>query len=487
MSLQKYTISQLEIMLENKEVSAKELTQMALDQIKAVDGDVQAFLEITDDAALKQAEKLDNGQAFNMKLSAIPGSIKDNIVTKGVRTTAASKMLENFTDPLYDATVVNKLNEAAAISVGKVNLDEFAMGSTTETSAFKKTKNPWNLDYVPGGSSGGSAASVAAGEAMFSLGSDTGGSIRQPAAFCGITGMKPTYGLVSRYGVVAFAPSLDQVGPLTRTVSDNAKVLEVISGHDDNDATSVQKDVPGYADALVEDVKGLKIAVPKQFMTETVTQEVRDAVQNAIKVFESLGAVCEEVDMPHVSYSDAVYYIISSGEAASSMARYDGVRFGHRTQSAEDMIDLFKKSRTEAFGDEVKRRILLGTTVLTGELNEQYFRKAQKVRTLISNDFADVFSTYDLILGPTTAGEAFKLGEKPDDKMMRMNDILTVPVNLAGVPALSVPAGFTASGLPLGIQLIGNHFAESTVYRAGYTFEQATGYHTKLPVIGGKK
>lgn len=487
MTLHKYSITQLENMLQNKDISALELTEMSLNQIKSVDTEVQAFLTVTEEAAKKKAKALDEEQAAGKGLAGVPASIKDNIVTKGIRTTCASSMLDNFTDPLYNATLVEKLNEAGAVSVGKVNLDEFAMGSTTETSAFQKTKNPWNTDYVPGGSSGGSAASVAAGEVNFSIGSDTGGSIRQPAAFCGITGMKPTYGLVSRYGLVAMAPSLDQAGPLTRTVADNAKVLTTIAGHDVNDATSSKNTVPDYSEAIKEDVKGLKIAIPKQFMTETISDDVREAVHNAVKIYESLGAVCEEVDMPQLAYADAAYYIISSAEGASAMARYDSVRFGHRAESAENMIDMYKQSRTEGFGKEVKRRIMLGTAMLSGEWNEGYFRKAQKVRTLIANNFQQVFANYDLILGPTTAQEAFKLGETPDSEIMRMNDILNVAVNLAGVPALSIPAGFATSGLPVGVQLIGNHFDESTVYRAGYTFEQATDFTTKLPTIGGGK
>lgn len=487
MSLHKYSINQLEEMLDKKEISAQELTDMSVKQIKAVDNDIQAFLTVTEEEALKNAKAVDEGQAAGKSLAGIPASIKDNIVTKGTRTTCASKMLENFTDPLYDATIVEKLNEAGAISVGKVNLDEFAMGSTTETSAFQKTKNPWNTDHVPGGSSGGSAASVAAGEVIFSIGSDTGGSIRQPAAFCGVTGMKPTYGLVSRYGLVPMAPSLDQAGPITRTVADNARVLQAIAGHDVNDATSSKQAVPDYAASLKEDVKGLKIAVPKQFMTDMISEEVREAVNSAVKVFESLGAVCEEVDMPNIAYAESAYYIISSAESASAMARYDSVRYGHRAESAESMIDMYKQSRTEGFGKEVKRRIMLGTAMLSGEWNEAYFRKAQKVRTIITNEFKQVLSEYDLILGPTTAQEAFKLNETPDKQVTQMNDRLTTSVNLAGVPGLSVPAGFTKSGLPLGIQLIGNHFDESTVYRAGYTFEQATGHTEKLPTIGGSE
>lgn len=485
MSLYNYTIKQVETMLKQKEISAEELTKISLDQIKAVDQDVKAFLTVTEEEATKLAKEIDDKTDYDKKLAAIPGAIKDNIVTEGTRTTAASKMLENFTNPLYDATVIEKLKAENAISIGKLNMDEFAMGSSTETSAFQKTTNPWNKDYVPGGSSGGSAAAVSSGEVMFSLGTDTGGSIRQPASFCGLVGMKPTYGLVSRYGVIAFAPSLDQVGPLTRTVEDNARVLEVLAGHDEKDATSCNHAVPNYTGELKEDVKGLKIAVPKQFLGEGVTEDVRESVQNALKMFELLGATWEEVNLPHLEYADAVYYLIATGEASSSLARFDGVRFGHRSKNAKDMIDMFKKSRSEGFGEEVKRRILLGTTVLTGDMNEEYFRKAQKVRTLVANDFRTAFEHYDIIVGPSTPTPAFKFGEQVDPLTMYMNDMLTVPANLAGLPALSIPSGYTEAGLPLGLQLIGKHFDETLLYRVAYTFEQATNHHKKRPTSGG--
>jgi aspartyl-tRNA(Asn)/glutamyl-tRNA(Gln) amidotransferase subunit A len=485
MALYNHTVKQVEKMLHNKEISAVELAEISLKQIKAVDGDVKAFLTVTEEEAKQKAQKIDDAQNFDKKLAAIPAAIKDNILTKGIRTTAASKMLENFTDPLYDATVVEKLADADAVSVGKVNLDEFAMGSTTETSAFQKTANPWNLDHVPGGSSGGSAAAVAAGEVMFSLGTDTGGSIRQPASFCGVVGMKPTYGLVSRYGVVAMAPSLDVVGPITRTVEDNARVLEVIAGHDVQDATSTKADVLSYTDTLGQDIKGLKIAVPKQFLGEGVTSEVRESVENALKMFELLGATWDEVSLPHLDYADAAYYIIASAEGSSSLARFDGVRFGHRADNAANLIDMFKQSRSQGFGDEVKRRILLGTTVLTGEMNEAYFRKAQKVRTLIAGDFQATFEKYDMIVGPTTPMAAYKFGEQIDPVTMYMNDMLTVPVNLVGLPALSVPAGFAENGLPLGLQLIWKHFDEASLYRVAHAFEQATNHHKKRPSLGG--
>ncbi|HLR42560.1 MAG TPA: Asp-tRNA(Asn)/Glu-tRNA(Gln) amidotransferase subunit GatA [Pseudogracilibacillus sp.] len=487
MSLHNYSIKQVEKMLAKEEISAEELANLSLEQIKAVDEDVQAFLAVTEEAVIEKAKQIDADKAYDRKLSAIPGAIKDNIATNGVATTAGSKMLENF-DPLYDATVVEKLNTENALLVGKLNMDEFAMGSSTETSAFKKTRNPWNTDYVPGGSSGGSAAAVAAGEVMFSLGSDTGGSIRQPAAFCGVVGMKPTYGLVSRFGLYAMAPSLDQAGPITRTVEDNARVLEVIAGHDKKDATSSKETIPTYSDLIQEDVKGLKIAVPKQFLGEGVSEEVRESVQNALQMYELLGATWEEVNMPHLAYADSVYYILANAEASSAMARFDGVRFGHRSEKATDMIDMFKQSRTEGFGEEVKRRILTGSTLLSGrdDFNEKYFRKAQKVRTLIANDFKVAFEHYDVIVGPTAPTAAFAFDSVVRDPLtMYMSDMLTVPVNLAGLPAISVPSGYTEEGLPLGLQIIGKHFDETTVYRAAYAYEQATNHHKKRPNIGG--
>lgn len=486
-SLHNYTIKQVEQMLQNEEISATELAQLSLDQIKAVDGDVQAFLQVSEEIALEKAAKIDETKAYDKKLNAIPAGIKDNIAMNGLNLTCASKMLENF-DPLYDATVIQKLSTEDALFMGKLNMDEFAMGSSTESSAFKKTRNPWNLNHVPGGSSGGSAAAVAAGEVMFSLGTDTGGSIRQPAAFCGIVGMKPTYGLVSRFGAVAMAPSLDQIGPMTRTVEDNARVLEVIAGHDKNDMTSSKEQVPAYAENLTSELKGLKIAVPKQFLGEGVSEEVKESVENALKMYELLGATVEEVNLPHLAYADAVYYIIANAEVSSSLARFDGVRFGHRSEKATDMIDMFKKSRTEGFGEEAKRRILTGSTILSGRdnFNEAYFRKAQKVRTLIANDFKAAFEHYDVIVGPTAPTAAFEFDSVVKDPLtMYMSDMLTVPVNLAGLPAISVPSGYTEEGLPLGLQIIGKHFDEQTIYRVAYAYEQATNHHKKRPSLGG--
>lgn len=485
MNLNELTIKQLHEKLVSKEVTATEVAEKVFEHIEAVEDDIQAFITLNKEATLEKAKAIDESGDFSNVLTAIPGAIKDNITTKGIKTTAASKMLANFEDPLFDATVVEKLNETGAFMVGKVNMDEFAMGSSTETSAFKKTTNPWNTDHVPGGSSGGSAAAVAAGQALYSLGSDTGGSIRQPAAFCGVVGMKPTYGLVSRYGLIPFAPSLDQVGPITKTVEDNALVLQAIAGHDANDGTSAPQDLPNYEAALTGDVKGLKIGVPKEFLSDGVDPEVKEAVMAALKVYEDLGATWEEISLPHAPYGDATYYVIAMGEASSTLARFDGIRFGHRSDKAKDMIDVFKQSRAEGFGEEVKRRILVGSTVLSGAYNEEYFQKAQKVRTLIKQDFEQAFEQYDVIIGPATPTAAFEFGAQTDPLTMYMNDMLTVPVNLAGVPAISVPCGFTEKGLPIGLQIIGKHFDESTVYRTAHAFEQKTEHHKSKPQLGG--
>ncbi len=488
MSLFDYTIKELEQKLHNKEITIEELVDTSYKRINEVDSEVHAFLTLNEEAARKQAKELDAAEDKSGALFGMPSGIKDNIVTKALRTTCASQFLDNFDDPLYNATVVEKLNNEKTITIGKLNMDEFAMGSSNENSSYDPTRNPWNTDYVPGGSSGGSAASVAAGEVLFSLGSDTGGSIRQPAAFCGVVGLKPTYGRVSRFGLVAFASSLDQIGPITRTVEDSARVLEVIAGHDPMDSTSANVEVPAYTEALTNDVKGLKIAVPEEYLSEGVTPEVRDSVMEALKVYESLGATWEKVSLPHSKYAVATYYLISSSEASANLARFDGVRYGVRSENADNMIDMFKKSRSEGFGDEVKRRIMLGTFALSSGYYDAYYKKAQKVRTLIKNDFDKIFEDYDVVIGPTTPTPAFKVGEKVDDPLtMYANDILTIPVNLAGVPGISVPCGFSEQGLPIGLQIIGKHFDESTVFRAAHAFEKATDHHTKRPQLGGAK
>ncbi|MED3648931.1 Asp-tRNA(Asn)/Glu-tRNA(Gln) amidotransferase subunit GatA [Heyndrickxia sporothermodurans] len=485
MALFDHKISELHEFLHKKEVKVSELVEESYQRIQEVESKVQAFLTLDEETARAKAKQLDEAlgsDESNQPLFGMPIGIKDNIVTKDLRTTCASKILENF-DPIYNATVMDKLHNAGTITIGKLNMDEFAMGSSTENSGFHKTFNPWNTNTVPGGSSGGSAAAVAAGEVPFSLGSDTGGSIRQPATFCGVVGLKPTYGRVSRFGLVAFASSLDQIGPITRNVEDNAYLLQAISGVDPHDSTSANVDVPNFVQSLTGDIKGLKIAVPKEYMGEGVNEEVRQSVLDALKVLEGLGATWEEVSLPHSKYGTAAYYLLSSSEASSNLARFDGVRYGYRSPNAKNLIDLYKKSRSEGFGEEVKRRIMLGTFALSSGYYDAYYKKAQQVRTLIKNDFEDVFEKYDVIIGPTTPTPAFKIGEKTSDPLtMYANDVLTIPVNLAGVPGISVPCGFT-NGLPLGLQIIGKHFDEATIYKVAHAFEQATNFHKEKPQL----
>ena len=488
MSLFGYTIKELENKLHKKEISPSELVDLSFQQIHDVEDDVKAFITLNEEQARKQAKKLDDEPVNKAKLFALPIGIKDNIVTKGLRTTGASQFLNNFDDPLYDATAVKRLKDEQVITIGKLNMDEFGMGSTTENSSYHVTRNPWNLNHVPGGSSGGSAAAVAAGEVLFSLGTDTGGSIRQPASFNGIVGMKPTYGLVSRYGLITFASSLDTIGPLTQMVEDNARILEIIAGHDPSDSTSAKREVTSYTDALTKDVKGLKVAVPEEYLGEGVDPEVKESVMNALQMLELLGVKWDKISMPHSKYAAATYYILSSAEASTALARFDGIRFGKRSNQAKNVDELFKQSRAEGFGDEVKRRILLGTFALSANNVEDYYKKAQKVRTLIRQEFQTVFETYDLVIGPSTPTPAPKIGEKTVDPVtVYANDLLTVPANLAGLPSLSLPCGFTEEeGLPLGLQMIGNHFAEQTIYRLAYAYEQATNHHKKRPALGGE-
>lgn len=485
MSLFEHKISELHKLLHKRDISVSDLVDESYKRIGEVEGKVQAFLTLDEENARTTAKALDEKAMQNAptsKLYGLPIGIKDNLVTNGLRTTAASKILENF-HPIYDATVIQKLKQAETVTIGKLNMDEFAMGSSNENSGFQKTHNPWDLDRVPGGSSGGSAASVAAGEVLFSLGSDTGGSIRQPASFCGVVGMKPTYGLVSRFGLIAFASSLDQIGPITRNVEDNAYLLTAIAGYDEMDSTSAKVDVPDYIASLNGDIKGLKIAVPKEYLGEGVNEEIRKSVMDALAVLEQLGATWEEVSLPHSKYALATYYLLSSSEASANLARFDGVRYGYRTPNAENLIEMYKKTRAEGFGEEVKRRIMLGTFALSSGYYDAYYKKAQKVRTLIKQDFEKVFEQYDVIVGPTTPTPAFKFGENTSDPLtMYANDILTIPVNLAGVPAISVPCGFDQR-LPLGLQIIGRHFDESTVYKVAYAFEQATSFHKQQPEL----
>lgn len=483
MTLFTKTATELQSLLHNKEVSVKELTEESFARIAKKDGDVQAFLTLNEEQALAKAEQLDNAPMDGRgPLFGLPLGVKDNIVTKGIKTTGASRMLENHV-PLFDATVVEKLNESGMVTIGKLNLDEFAMGSTTETSAFKTTRNPWNLDHVPGGSSGGSAAAVAAGEVPFALGTDTGGSIRQPAAFCGVVGMKPTYGRVSRSGLIALASSFDQIGPITRNVEDNALLLNAIAGLDARDSSSSAIEVPNYQSHLTGDIKGLKIGVPKEYLGEGVGEEAKAAVLEALKVLESLGAVWEEVSLPHSAYALPAYYFITSAEASSNLSRYDGVHYGYRSKDIHSLDDVYKKSRAEAFGEDVKRRILLGTYTLGADHYESHYKKAQKARTLIAQDFTDVFAKYDVIIGPTSPTAALKIGDEPKDLVTKYaSDILTTPVNLAGVPSISVPCGFT-NGLPLGLQIIGKHFDEALLYKVAHAYEQATEFHKQTPAI----
>ncbi|MCI1881820.1 MAG: Asp-tRNA(Asn)/Glu-tRNA(Gln) amidotransferase subunit GatA [Sporolactobacillus sp.] len=461
--------------IHSKEIKASDLVDEAFARINEVDDKIKAFLTLNEENARAAAAKVDEqGAADEAALAGLPIGIKDNLVTKGLRTTCASRILANF-DPIYDATVIKKIKAQKAVMIGKLNMDEFAMGSSTENSSVTITHNPWNLTRVPGGSSGGSAAAVAAGEVLFALGSDTGGSIRQPSAFCGVVGMKPTYGRVSRFGLVAFASSLDQVGPITRTVEDNAYLLEAIAGLDPYDSTSADVSVPHYADALNEGVKGLRIAVPKEYLGEGIDEVVKDKVKAAIRQLESLGAVVDEVSLPHSKYAVPCYYIIASSEASSNLARFDGVRYGVRVPS-NDLIEMYKQTRSEGFGDEVKRRIMLGTFALSSGYYDAYYKKAQQVRTLIKQDFEKVLQDHDLIVGPTAPTPAFKIGEKIDDPLtMYANDLLTIPVNLAGNPAISLPCGL-AGGLPIGLQIIGRPFAEATIYRAAYAYQQAAGF-----------
>jgi len=483
MTLYEKTATELQTLLHNREVSVKELTEESLTRIEKMDGKVQAFLSTNGEQALAKAEELDKQPLEGRgPLFGLPIGLKDNIVTKGIVTTAASKMLEDFV-PVYDATVVDKINEAGLVTIGKLNMDEFGMGSTTERSAFQTTHNPWNLDYVPGGSSGGSAAAVAAGEVAFALGSDTGGSVRLPAAFCGVVGMKPTYGRVSRSGLVAFASSLDQIGPITRNVEDNALLLSAIAGLDPKDSSTSPQAVPDYRAALTGDIKGLKIGVPAEYLGEGISPEAKNAVMEALKVLESLGAEWEEVSLPHSKYASPVYYAISSSEASSNLARFDGIRYGYRAEGVKNLEELYSRSRSEGFGDEVKKRILFGMYALGAAHHEDLYVKSQKVRTLIAQDFANIFEKYDVIIGPSSATTAYKIGEKIHDPLtLYANDVLTVPINLAGIPAISVPCGFS-DGLPLGLQIIGKHYDEATLYKVAHAYEQATDFHTQTPVI----
>ncbi|NQG97402.1 Asp-tRNA(Asn)/Glu-tRNA(Gln) amidotransferase subunit GatA [Streptococcus suis] len=485
MTFNNKTIDELHDLLVKKEISAVELTKATLEDIKSREGAVDAFLTITEDAALAQAAALDEkGIDADNVMAGIPLAVKDNISTKGILTTAASKMLYNY-EPIFDATSVAQAYAKDMIIVGKTNMDEFAMGGSNENSAFKPTKNAWDQTKVPGGSSGGSAAAVAAGQVRLSLGSDTGGSIRQPAAFNGIVGMKPTYGRVSRFGLIAFGSSLDQIGPFSQTVKENAQLLNVISGHDVKDATSTINEIADFTSKIGQDIKGMKIALPKEYMGEGIDPQVKETILKAAKHLESLGAIIEEVSLPHSKYGVAVYYIIASSEASSNLQRFDGIRYGFRAEDATNLEEIYVKTRSQGFGEEVKRRIMLGTFSLSSGYYDAYFKKAGQVRTLIIQDFEKVFANYDLILGPTAPTVAFGLDTLNHDPVaMYLADLLTIPVNLAGLPGISIPAGFV-EGLPVGLQLIGPKYSEETIYQVAAAFEATTDYHKQQPVIFG--
>jgi aspartyl-tRNA(Asn)/glutamyl-tRNA(Gln) amidotransferase subunit A len=472
-------------MLKNREISAEELCRAYFSRIETLEEKLKSFVTLTKTQALEQARRVDakikQGQEIG-PLAGIPVAVKDNMCTLGVRTTCASKILYNFVPP-YNAAVVEKIHAADMVVVGKTNMDEFAMGSSTENSGFFNTSNPWDTERVPGGSSGGSAVSVGAGEAVVALGSDTGGSIRQPASFCGVVGMKPTYGAVSRYGLVAFASSLDQIGPLARNVEDCAGLLNIIAGHDSRDSTSAPNGYQDYNSFLVNDVRGIKIGVPREYTGEGIDPGVRQVIDQAVKTLSSLGAEIEETSLPHVEYAVPCYYIIAPAEASSNLARYDGVRYGYRIEAPGDVVDMFKRTRSLGFGSEVKRRIMLGTYALSSGYYDAFYLKALKVRTLIKQDFDSAFEKYDLLLAPTSPAPAFPKGENVDDPLqMYLSDITTIPVNLAGLPGISVPAGFVG-GLPVGMQLIGKPFDEGTLLKVAYTFEQNTEHHKKNPPL----
>ncbi len=485
MSFNNKSIDELHDLLVKKEISATELTQATLDDVHAREEAIGSFITVSDEVALAQAKALDEkGIDAGNIMSGIPLAVKDNISTKGILTTAASKMLYNY-DPIFNATAVEQLYGKDMIVIGKTNMDEFAMGGSTETSYFKKTKNAWDQTKVPGGSSGGSATAVASGQVRLSLGSDTGGSIRQPASFNGVVGMKPTYGRVSRFGLIAFGSSLDQIGPFSQTVKENAQLLNVISGHDAKDSTSSDRAVGDFTSKIGQDIKGMKIALPKEYLGEGIAPAVKETILNAAKQLEKLGATVEEVSLPHSKYGVAVYYIIASSEASSNLQRFDGIRYGYRTENYNNLDDIYVNTRSEGFGDEVKRRIMLGTFSLSSGYYDAYFKKAGQVRTLIIQDFEKVFADYDLILGPTAPTAAYDLDSLNHDPVaMYLADILTIPVNLAGLPGISIPAGFD-QGLPVGMQLIGPKYSEETIYQVAAAFEASTDYHKQQPIIFG--
>lgn len=483
MNLYELSIGQAAASLSQGEFSSEELTQSCLDRIEEVEKDIQGFVTLDPEGAIKQAKEADARIKTKEggKLCGIPLSIKDLLCTKGVKTTCGSKMLENFVPP-YNATVVDKLQQEGMVMLGKATMDEFAMGSTSETCAFGVPKNPWNTDFVAGGSSGGSAVTVASGECLGSLGSDTGGSIRQPASLCGVVGLKPTYGRVSRYGLVAFASSLDQIGPLTRNVEDSAIIMNGIAGYDEKDSTSVNKETIDYTSALVDGVKGLRVGVPKEYFGEGLDPEVEKVVRNSVQLLKEAGAEVVDISLPRTDYCVAVYYLIAPAEASSNLARYDGVHYGYRDLDADSLVDLYRNSRSQGFGDEVKRRILIGTYALSSGYYDAYYKKASQARTLILNDFKAAFEQCDVLVSPVTPTPAWKRGEKNDDPLaMYLSDIMTLSANLAGIPGMSVPGGFSSNGLPIGIQLQGLHFREDVLLRVAHNIERELGLSNQLP------
>lgn len=484
MGLNEFTIIELRRLLDNREISPKDILDDIYGRINEVEDLIKSYITITKDIAYEMAKEAEqiiiNKKSF--PLTGIPIAIKDNICTKDILTTCASKILYNFIPP-YESTVTKKLKEQRYILIGKTNLDEFAMGSSTENSSFHTTRNPWDLERVPGGSSGGSAAAVAAQECIAAIGSDTGGSIRQPAALCGVVGLKPTYGRVSRFGLVAFASSLDQVGPITKNVTDAAIILNTIAGHDPKDSTSVPIKVPDFTAVLGKDIKGLKIGIPKEYFIEGIDKDVEESVRLAIKKLESLGSIPVEISLPHTGYAVATYYILATSEASSNLARYDGVKYGFRAEG-KDLLEMYMNTRAEGFGAEVKRRIMLGTYALSAGYYEAYYKKGQQVRTLIKQDFDNAFKDVDVIVTPTSPTPAFKIGEKATDPLqMYLSDIFTISVNLAGVPAISIPCGFTGNNLPVGLQIIGKHFDEELILQVAYAYEQSTDWHKRKPSV----
>lgn len=481
-----YTALQIKEKITSGEIRPVDLTRQFIEQIKNTDPHVQAYLRIDEEGALKKAaqiqKKIENAEKVGF-LAGVPIAIKDNICTKDLTTTCASKILKNFTPP-YDAFVVKRLKEEDAIILGKTNLDEFAMGSSTENSGYKITRNPWNLEYVPGGSSGGSAAAVAANLSVMALGSDTGGSVRQPAALCGVVGVKPTYGRVSRFGLIAFGSSLDQIGTFTRDVKDAAVLLQVIAGHDFHDSTSMPVPVPDYLNEIDSGARGLRIGIPKEYFAAGLNTDVHAAVKAALGKYEQLGAKIVDISLPHTEYAVAVYYIVANAEASSNLARYDGVRYGYRTPTSNGIIDMYCRTRSEGFGNEVKRRIMLGNYALSSGYYDAYYLKASRVRNLIKGDFDVAFQKVDCIICPTSPVPGFKIGERAKNPLeMYLSDIYTIPANLAGIPGISLPCGFSKEGLPVGMQILGKHFEEKKLLQIAYAFERETDFHRKKPVL----